>query len=249
MKNLFLLIFIFTYCSLQAQVNSSNDAAEVMKGFAKNFDKIISGDFTVSRTETSTAFNFEKDVCSSTIEFDASSISSDSVVRHLITLNENEQVYFNRDTIYHLYHKGKSCVIIATGKRGYINELNYLRKYIFSPYLFKGSKRNYFLNGLVSEDFGWYQIRDGSVHDSLNSQYWLHFLNLRANDNNPTGIAVDVKISNNKSEFTYYKYTRVDKFATATVEYIISPLKKELNQLKTFDINYYLKNYTITYGK
>jgi len=233
-----LLLFVIVISTLSAQIIlNPNDA---LNAFYKNFDKIKSGTFKITRTET--VASFPPKIYKSSVEFDATSISSDSVVRHLISIGDSEQVYCFHDTLYHLYHQSKQCYIRPITKINFAIALGYERLYDFMPYVSKESNRFYNIKTWQHQDFNSFRFSE-VIYDSLYSH--LRFYSGLENEMYAGGSAIDMKLNASLSQVISITYTNIDNYFTTLTTLEISPVKEASNQLNTFDISYYLKHYRV----
>ncbi len=233
-----LLLISIGLSTLSAQkILNPNDA---LNAFYKNFDKIKSGTFEITRTES--VASFPPKIYKSIVAFDATSLSSDSVVRHLITIGDSEQVYYFKDTLYHLFHNTKKCFVRPIDKTNFIKAVGTNRLYDFMPYVSKSSNRFYSDKTWVLEKLNAFHFNE-VVYDSLYS--YLRYYLVKDNDNNSGGFAIDLKLNATLSQVVSCTYTNIDAHFTTTTTIALTPVTEGLNQLNTFDISYYLQQYKV----
>ncbi|HQV01342.1 MAG TPA: hypothetical protein PLO59_09300, partial [Bacteroidia bacterium] len=202
--------------------------------------KIKSGTFKVTRTKT--VASLPPQVYTSTIEFDASSISTDSVVRHLISIGDSEQVYYFKDTLYHLYHKSKQCFVKPVDAINFIKAIGTERAFVFMPYVSKSTNRFYNDGNWMPEKLNQMYCSE-VLYDSLYS--YLRFYLTKRTDNTASGFAIDMKLNASLSQLVSCTYTNIDNYFTNSTTIAVTPLTEGLRQLNAFDISYYLQHYKV----
>jgi hypothetical protein len=234
-----ILIIITELTTLNAQKILNPNVA--LKAFYNNFDKIKFGTFELIRTET-VASSYPK-TYKSIVEFDATSISSDSVVRHLISIGDSEQVYYYHDTLYHLFHLSKQCFIRPAAKINCVIALGYERLYDFMPYVSKKNANRFYEDKTwVLERFNDYRFNE-VMYDSLYS--YIRYYIVKDNKEYSSGFAFDMKLNAALSQVVSCTYTNISNYFTKTTAITLTPIKEGLNQLNTFDISYYLEHYKV----
>lgn len=255
----FLLAF-FNPESLFAQINLN--ALDIIYKWQNNFDTLKQGSFDVSRINY---FTLDTITFNSHVEFDATIISKDSIIKHLVTFTETDkknsyamQLFFDGKTIYIIDHTLKTCCIVqADSPGGFLKSINFYCNYNFIPFVSKSKSRLKYSIGTL----GYAPLETFDRSDVYKNEYKGK---LQTDDavlvftkEQISSVDFDPKFNQIYSydfildtNFTYFKaisFKANDRHHSNQTNIYLTRVKPFTTSLQFFDINYYLKNYRRLY--
>ncbi len=252
---LLLLLFNFNYLFAQNKLN----ALDIIYKWQANFDTLKQGSFDVTRINY---FTFDTVTYNSHVEFDATTLSKDSIVKHLVTFIETirskksfeMQLYFDGKTIYIIDHTSKTCRIVnADSLGGFLKAINSYCDYYFIPFVSKSKTRfKYCISPLLMTPLEKFDLSDVYKNVSkwklITNDAVLVFTKEAVGnvDFDPKFAQVysyDFILDSTFTTFKTISYKANDRYHSNQTNIYLTPVKPYTTSLLFFDINYYLENY------